>query len=56
MVLGNDRIWGYEKQNGRLVIKVGETEVVRTSFNLYANERMEIRTIAVESPKAAIFV
>lgn len=46
VVLGNDRIWGYEKQGGRLVIKEDEAELVRTIFNLYANERMGIRTIA----------
>lgn len=46
VVLGNDRIWGYEKQDGRLVIKEDEAEIVRTIFNLYANERMGIRTIA----------
>lgn len=46
VVLGNDRIWGYEKQDGRLVVKEDEAEIVRTIFNLYANERMGIRTIA----------
>ena len=46
VVLGNDRIWGYEKKDGRLVIKEDEAEMVRTIFNLYANERLGIRTIA----------
>lgn len=46
VVLGNDRIWGYEKRDGRLVIKEDEAEIVRTIFDLYANERMGIRTIA----------
>ena len=46
VVLGNDRIWGYEKRDGRLVVKEDEAEIVRTIFNLYANERMGIRTIA----------
>ncbi len=46
VVLGNDKIWGYEKQDGRLIIKEDEAELVRTIFNLYANERMGIRTIA----------
>ena len=46
VVLGNDRIWGYEKKDGRLIIKEDEAEIVRTIFNLYANERMGIRTIA----------
>lgn len=46
VVLGNDCIWGYEKKEGRLVIKEDEAKIVRMIFNLYANERMGIRTIA----------
>ena len=46
VVLGNDRIWGYEKKDGRLSIKEDEAEIVRKIFHLYANERMGIRTIA----------
>jgi len=46
VVLGNDRIWGYEKKDGRLTVKEDEAEIVRMIFNLYANERMGIRTIA----------
>ena len=46
VVLGNNKIWGYEKKNGHLVINDEEAEVVRIIFNLYANERVGIRTIA----------
>lgn len=46
VVLGNDRIWGYEKKDGKLVIAEEEAKIVRMIFNLYANERMGIRTIA----------
>ena len=46
VVLGNDKIWGYEKKDGRLSIKEDEAEIVRKIFHLYANERMGIRTIA----------
>ena len=46
VVLGSSRIWGYEKQEGRLVVKEDEAEIVRTIFHLYANERLGIRTIA----------
>ena len=46
VVLGNDRIWGYEKKDGKLVVKEDEAKIVRMIFNLYANERMGIRTIA----------
>lgn len=46
VVLGNSRIWGYEKRDGRLVVKEDEAELVRTIFHLYANQRLGIRTIA----------
>ena len=45
-VLGNNRIWGYQKENGRLVIDEKEAEVVRLIFELYANRRMGIRAIS----------
>lgn len=46
VVLGNNRIWGYTKQGGTLVVKEDEAEIVRTIFDLYANQKMGIRTIA----------
>ena len=46
VVLGNNRIWGYTKHGGTLVIKEDEAEIVRTIFDLYANQQMGIRTIA----------
>ena len=45
-VLGNNRIWGYQKENGRLVIDEKEAEVVRLIFELYADRKMGIRTIS----------
>ena len=45
-VLGNDRIWGYKKESGRLVIDEEEAQVVRLIFELYANQRLGIRTIS----------
>ena len=45
-VLGNNLIWGYQKENGRLTIDEKEAEVVRLIFELYANQRMGIRTIS----------
>lgn len=45
-VLGNNRIWGYRKENGRLIVDEKEAEVVRLIFELYANQRMGIRTIS----------
>jgi len=46
VVLGSNRIWGYEKRDGKLVIAEDEAEIVRTIFDLYANQMMGIRTIA----------
>lgn len=46
VVLGNDRIWGYNKEDGKLTVNEDEAKIVRTIFELYANERMGIRTIA----------
>ena len=45
-VLGSNRIWGYQKQDGKLVIDEDEAEIVRLIFDLYANQRMGVRTIA----------
>ncbi|MEG1943231.1 MAG: recombinase family protein, partial [Angelakisella sp.] len=46
VVLGSNRIWGYRKQEGRLVIVEQEAEMVRLIFDLYANQRMGIRSVA----------
>lgn len=45
-VLGNDSIWGYRKENGKLVIVPEEAEMVHTIFDLYANQDMGVRKIA----------
>lgn len=45
-VLGNNQIWGYRKENGRLIVDEKEAEIVRLIFELYANQRMGIRTIS----------
>lgn len=46
VVLGNSKIWGYEKRDGKLMLREEEAEMVRLIFDLYANRRMGIRTIA----------
>ena len=45
-VLGNDSIWGYRKEKGKLVIVPEEAEMVRKIFDLYANENLGVRAIA----------
>lgn len=37
-VLGTDNIWGYKKDKGKLVIDEDEACLVRTVFNIYAND------------------
>lgn len=37
-VLGTDNIWGYKKDKGKLVIDEKEAGLVRTVFNIYAND------------------
>ena len=46
VVLGSNRIWGYRKQEGRLVIEEREAEIVRLIFDLYANQLLGIRGVA----------
>ncbi len=45
-VLGNSNLWGYRKENGRLVVEKQEAEIVRLIFDWYANGKMGTRAIA----------
>lgn len=45
VVLGNSRIWGYTKENGRLVIEPTQAELVKKIFEMYAIEKLGIRAI-----------
>lgn len=45
-VLGNDKLWGYDKKDCVLTINEEEAQVVRRIFELYANQRMGIRRIS----------
>lgn len=45
-VLGNDRLWGYDKKDCVLTINEEEAQVVRRIFDLYANRQMGIRRIS----------
>ena len=45
-VLGNDKLWGYDKKDCVLTINETEAKVVRRIFHLYANEQMGIRRIS----------
>ena len=45
-VLGNDKLWGYDKKDCVLTINEGEAQIVRRIFDLYANEQTGIRRIS----------
>ena len=45
-VLGNDRIYGYDKRDCVLTINEEEAEIVRIIFDLYANHRLGTRKIS----------
>ena len=45
-VLGNNKIWGYKKDNGRLVIVEEEAEIIREIFDMYVNQHLGMRVIS----------
>ena len=45
-VLGNDKLWGYDKRDCVLTVNEAEAQVVRRIFDLYANQQMGIRRIS----------
>ena len=47
VVLGNNRIFGYQKDNGRLVIDEDEAPMVRELFELYATGEYSMKQIEV---------
>ncbi|MCL1844521.1 MAG: recombinase family protein [Defluviitaleaceae bacterium] len=51
VVHGSNNIWGYEKQDGKLVIIEEEAEVVRKIFSLYATKNIGIRSISLRLSK-----
>lgn len=45
-VLGNDKLWGYDKKDCVLTINEEEAQAVRRIFDLYANQQIGIRRIS----------
>lgn len=45
-VLGNNKIWGYKKDNGKLVIVEEEAEIIREIFDMYVNQHLGMRVIS----------
>ena len=46
-VLGNDKLWGYDKKDCVLTINEDEAEIIRIIFDLYANKRLGVRRISL---------
>ncbi len=45
-VLGNDRLWGYDKKDCKLTVNEHEAVIIRRIFDLYANKGVGVRTIS----------
>ena len=45
-VLGNDKLYGYDKKDCVMTINKEEAEIVRTVFDLYGNQRLGTRSIS----------
>ena len=45
-VLGNDKLYGYDKKDCVMTVNEAEAEIVRTVFDLYANQGLGIRKIS----------
>ena len=45
-VLGNDKLYGYDKKDCVMTVNEVEAEIVRTVFDLYANQGLGIRKIS----------
>ncbi len=45
VVLGNSRIFGYVKQNGKLVIDEGEAPMIRELFDMYATGKYSMKQL-----------
>ena len=48
VVLGNSKIWGYKKANGKLYVDEEQAKVVRLIFEMYATQNIGMRTICNE--------
>ena len=51
VVLGNSRIFGYKKENKRLVIDEDEAKMVRELFELYASNKYSMKNIEKSCPR-----
>ena len=54
-VLGNNAIWGYMKDKGKLVIVEEEAEIIRKIYDMYVNEHLGMRSIGNKLASVGIF-
>lgn len=54
VVLGNSKIWGYTKDNGKLIIDEKEAEIVRQIFDIYATKNVGMRVISARLDELGI--
>ena len=45
-VLGNDKLYGYDKKDCVLTVNEKEAEIIRLVFELYGNQRLGVRTVS----------
>ena len=45
VVLGNSRIWGYDKKDGKLVVNEEEAVMIRELYELYATDKYSMKQI-----------
>ncbi len=51
-VLGTNNIWGYKKEKGKLIIDEEEAPLIKTIFNIYANDnKIGLKKLATELEK-----
>ena len=54
-VLGNAYIWGYRKEDGKLIVDEKEAEIIRLIFSLYTGGQLGLRTISKELAERGFF-
>ena len=45
-VLGNDKLYGYDKKDCVLTVNEKEAEIIRLVFDLYGNQKLGVRTVS----------
>ncbi len=55
VVLGTNNIWGYRKENGKLVIDENEAKLIRKIFELYVNNKWGLKKLSEELAKEGYY-